>query len=201
MKTGFEKVCQKSGLLNFIFRNLETGDFLNHLEDEIPSGKDSFDLATLEKQMVSFSEQIKVTASNRRQKYQFWLVTDGSLTENDSDEFEKAIERLDDASYDVSFVYFHTNADECPVISKWASDYVHFNCENILKVFRQTFEASPTANNFQLCLSDKVSIIVKVHNFLRHVFLAIVRGLKTEILEIYWFDFAKDIYSGQKSGR
>ena len=137
------------------------------MEDEIPShGQDSFDLATLEKQMLSFSEQIKVTASNRRQKYQFWLVTDGSLTENDSEEFEKAIERLDDTSYDVSFVYFHTTADECPVISKWASDYVRFNNENIIKVFRQSFEASPATNNIQLCLSDKVSISIRVSDFL-----------------------------------
>ena len=141
------------------------------MEDEIPSnGQDSFDLATLEKQMVSFTEQIKGTASHRRQKYQFWLITDGSLTENDSEEFEKAIERLGDASYDVSFVYFHTNANECPVISKGAlsanGDYVRFNNQNIIKVFRQSFEASPATNNCQLCLSDKVSISIRVSDFL-----------------------------------
>ena len=157
----------KNQSFRILFRNSETVDFLDHLEDEIPSnGQDSFDLATLEKQMVSFTEQIKGTASHPRQKYQFWLITDGSLTENDSEEFEKAIERLDDASYDVSFVYFHTNANECPVISKWASDYVRFKNENIIKVFRQSFEASPATNNCQLCLSDKVSIPLRVSDFL-----------------------------------
>lgn len=141
----------------------EAVDFLDHLEDEIPSnGQDSFDLVTLEKQMISFSEQIKITASNRRQKYQFWLVTDGRLPENDSEELEKAIERLEDASYDVSFIYFHEqSAEVCSVLSKWASNYFPWNNENIIQVFRQTFEASPSTNTFRLCLSDKVSIPLK----------------------------------------
>ena len=142
-----------------------------HLDDELPSGQDSFDFSTLDKQMISFAERIKVTASHRRQKYQFWLVTDGTLSEKQSGEFEKAMEALEDASYDVKLVYFNLRkAGECSVLSKWASDWFSLNDENFIKAFRQTFEASPSANFFKLCLSDKVSIDLKVNSFYRRIF-------------------------------